>query len=76
MIRLTGMLGDGRKFLILGVDKENIRRLTNGHPIRCTAESVNIDRDVMIIYGDTLQDVADELSKAGLDLAIDQKAQA
>jgi len=74
MIRLTGTKADGRKFLILGVDKENIRRLTSGMPIRCTAESVGIERDVMIVYGDTLQDVADELSKVGLDL--EQKVQA
>lgn len=65
MIRLTGETADGRKFVLLGIDKENVRRLTSGHPIRCSAESVGIERDVIVAYGETLQAITDELAESG-----------
>jgi len=66
MIRMTGQTSEGRPFLLLGVDRENINRLTAGKPIICKGESVGIDRDVMVVFGETLQDVTDELAKAGI----------
>lgn len=66
MIRMTGKNAEGREFVLLGVDRENINRLTSGKPIICRAESVGIERDVMVVFGETLQDVADELAKAGI----------
>lgn len=74
MIRLTGKTGD-RAFLILGVDRDNINRLTSGKPIRVTAESVGIERDVMIIFGETLQSVTDELTAAGVVLPTPDKSE-
>ena len=74
MIRLTGKTGD-RPFLILGVDRENINRLTSGKPIRVTMESVDIERDVMVIFGETLQDVMDQLTSAGVELPRNGTAQ-
>ena len=65
MIRATGER-NGRPFLLLGVDRENINRLTSGKPIRCTMESVGIERDVLIVFGETLQDVTNELTAAGI----------
>lgn len=65
MIRATGE-ANGRPFLLLGVDRGNIDRLTSGKPIRVTMESVGIERDVLIIFGETLQDVATELTAAGI----------
>jgi hypothetical protein len=67
MIRATGT-AKGRKFLLLGVDRENINRLTAGKPIIVRAESLDLERDVMIVFGETLQDVADQLEKAGFNL--------
>lgn len=68
MIRMTGKSADGREFVLLGVDRENITRLTAGKPIICRAESVGIERDVMVVFGEGLQDVADELAKTGITI--------
>lgn len=76
MIRLTGESADGRKFVLLGIDKENVRRLTNGQPIRCSAESVGIERDVIVVYGESLQKITDELAEAGFIFPGNQQSQA
>lgn len=74
MIRATGE-ANGRPFLILGVDRENINRLTAGKPIRVTMESVGIERDVLIIFGETLQDVTNELMAAGMKIPAPENEQ-
>lgn len=74
MIRLKGN-ANGRQFLLLGLDRENINRLTSGQPIRVLADSVELEQDVLIVFGETLQDVADELVAAGIDLSIPAKAE-
>ena len=66
MIRATGRMKDGRLFLLLGVDRENINRLTSGKPIVCKGESVGIDRDVIIVFGETLKDVKIQLEGFGI----------
>ena len=49
---------------ILGIDAENVDRLKNGQPILvCLAELGGSD-DVLIMYGDTLQDIKNELERA------------
>jgi len=72
MIRATGRMKDGRLFLLLGVDRENINRLTSGKPIVCKGESVGIDRDVIIVFGETLKDVETELTSIGIPKAAQQ----
>ena len=66
MIRLTGKTAQGRDFILLGLDRENINRLTSGKPIVCRKETVNIERDVMIVFGETLGDVVKELEQNGI----------
>jgi hypothetical protein len=68
MIRATGKMKDGRPFLLLGMDRENITRLTAGKPIVVRMESVGIERDVLICFGETLQALTDELIEAGFVL--------
>lgn len=49
---------------ILGIDAENVKRLKDGKPIIvCLAELGGTD-DVIIMYGDTLDDVEAELKEA------------
>jgi hypothetical protein len=72
MIRATGRMKDGRLFLLLGVDRENINRLTSGKPIVCKGESVGIERDVIIVFGETLKDVETELTSIGIPKAAQQ----
>lgn len=75
MIRLTGSTND-RPFLLLGIDRENIDRLTSGKPIRVLMESIGIERDVLIVFGETLQNVTDELTAAGISLPSPPKTDA
>lgn len=74
MIRMTGRLANGIPFLLLGVDDENIKRLTSGQPIRCAGHTVGIDGDVLIVHGKTLDDVKDTLAKAGIPIPVNDDA--
>ena len=49
---------------ILGLDAENIRRLTSGQPIIVNLAEIGGTDDVMIIAGDTLADIKQELEAA------------
>lgn len=44
--------------IVLGLDKENIKRLTGGQPIHIKGKDLKIIEDVYIIYGPTLADIA------------------
>jgi hypothetical protein len=59
MIRAVMTKDNGRKLLILGVDKENIRRLTEcDEPLFLDGRTVQIDGiDLVILYGETIRDV-------------------
>lgn len=52
----------GNNNILLGVDKENIKRLTEGKPIRVRGKELEIEHDIFIVYGDTLDDIAKELN--------------
>lgn len=49
---------------ILGLDAENIKRLKQGKPILVSLAELGGTDDVLIMYGDTLDDIAKELEKA------------
>lgn len=75
MIRMTGVKSDGTPFMLLGVDRENINRLTSGKPIVCNRESLGVERDVMIVFGETLQDVINDLEKVGVTYVANNSSQ-
>jgi len=55
--------------VILGLDKENISRLTNDQPIVINLEPFGIDARLSIVYKDTLQEVKTELeNRLGIKL--------
>lgn len=57
----------GKKTLLLGVDRENMRRLMDEkRPIFVKGEPMELGFDVAIVFGETLQDVVEELHKAGI----------
>ena len=59
---LRARMNDGT--FILGIDAENVKRLKDGQPIIvCLSELGGMD-DVLIMYGDTLQDIKNELERA------------
>ena len=47
---------DGK--IVLGLDKVNIKRLTEGQPIHIQAKELKIEDDIYIIYGHELMDIA------------------
>jgi hypothetical protein len=47
--------------LILGLDKRNIERLTSDNPILFDGKPFGFEGQIAIVYGDTLQDIADGL---------------
>lgn len=49
---------------IIGLDAENIRRLTAGQPILVSLAELGGTDDVLIMAGQTLQDIARELEEA------------
>lgn len=49
---------------ILGLDAENIRRLTTGQPILVSLSQLGGTDDVMICYGETLEQIQRDLEKA------------
>ena len=49
---------------ILGIDAENVKRLMNNKPILVSLAELGGKDDVMIMYGDTLEDIAKELERS------------
>jgi hypothetical protein len=48
---------------VLGLDAENIRRLQAGQPILVSLAEMGGDDDVLIMAGETLNDIAADLEK-------------
>lgn len=48
----------------LGLDAENVRRLKEGKPILVKLAQLGGTDEVCIMYGETVQDIANELEKA------------
>lgn len=60
---------DGRDVLLLGLDDENVRRLTAGQPIFVDGtKNLLAPVDVLIMHGRTLDDVLAELRAAGVEM--------
>lgn len=59
---LRARLSDGS--FILGLDAENLKRLQAGQPIWADLTRQGGSDRVMIVYGNTLQDIARELEEA------------
>lgn len=49
---------------VLGIDAENVRRLKKGQPILVSLAQQGGTDDVMIMYGETLDDICRELEAA------------
>jgi hypothetical protein len=66
MMLASGTSGDGKPLYFVGLDAENIKRLTAGQPIHVRLEQVGGAGVVWLIYGHTLGDVINDLRKAGV----------
>ena len=52
--------------MILGIDAENVRRLKAGQPILKALSRFGGTDDVLILYGETIEDVKAQIVKAGM----------
>lgn len=67
MIRAV-LRGKDRQIAFFGIDADNIRRLQEGKPIFVDGEPLGLPIDVMIYYGEHMQDIIDELKAGGITL--------
>lgn len=69
MMRAVIKGATGRPLLVLGLDRENVLRLTAGKPIDIDGEEhgMGLPMDIFILFGESLQDIADELRAAGIE---------
>lgn len=49
---------------ILGLDAENVKRLKEGKPILLSLAGMGGNDDIMIMYGETLEEIKQELESA------------
>jgi hypothetical protein len=56
----------GKRTLLLGVDRENMNRLTDGKPIFVKGEPLGVNCDVVIVFGESLDQVVEDMHKAGI----------
>lgn len=67
MIKAAGTTGDGRRLLVLGLSAENMTRLLLGQPIRLECAELGLpDLQVVVVGGQTEQDIADDLVGHGV----------
>jgi len=69
MIRARATSADGRPVILLGLTRENIRRLVElGEPIHVSGESLGLESriaSVNIVFGETAQGIYDSLRAGG-----------
>lgn len=61
---------EGKEMLLLGLSRGNVDRLTAGQPIRLTrethGEAMGRDEAILILFGETEQDLYDSFVREGL----------
>lgn len=48
--------------IILGIDKENVKRLQEGQPIYVRGQDLAIANDIVIVYGETTAAIQKDLN--------------
>lgn len=74
MMKARTVTKDGRPVILIGLDRENTKRLHDGKPIRVDLREappkgllIPGGPILYLIAGETLKDIADELTKAGIE---------
>ncbi len=67
MVKFTASQPNGRTLVGIGISAWNVERLKQGKPIHLNFEALNLPWkiDLMIMYGETEQAIADELKEVG-----------
>ena len=48
------------KKILLGLDKTNVKRLKQGQPIFIKGSDIGLEKDIYILYGNSLKDIQKE----------------
>lgn len=59
---IRARLSDGT--FLFGIDAENVKRLKGGKPLNLDLRQLGGTEQVVVIYGETMQEIVDELEKA------------
>ena len=60
MIKARYTSETGEETILLGIDAENVKRLKDQKPILVRGAELDIDYDIWIVYGDTLEEIVDK----------------
>lgn len=66
MIRARGTTKDGRPLVLLGLSETNLVRWRQGQPINTSLAVLGLHAEVVIVYGQTEDDIRRELVEAGI----------
>lgn len=67
MIKAKITKQNGKQVILLGIDKENVKRLRKNKPIYIKGSDLLIDDDICIAYGNTLEDIMKEFNIPGIN---------
>jgi len=67
MLRMLGIAADGTKLVLLGLDDENVARLTGDQPIKVDCAELGLPGVIVtIVHGKTLDDIIARLETMGV----------
>jgi hypothetical protein len=70
MLKFTARTGDNRTLVVLGLEGENVRLLTEGKPLVADLAELGIPGIIVsLMYGETQDAILDELRGTGIKLA-------
>jgi hypothetical protein len=70
MLKMTARTGDNRTLVVLGLDRENVRLLTEGKPIVADLAELGIPGVIVsLMFGETQDAMLDELRGTGIKVA-------
>lgn len=68
MIKAVMTMKDGSPGLVLGLTKENVAKLRAGQPIHIEGKPLGLGIQIIVMYGDTPQQIVDQLREGGLEV--------
>lgn len=63
MIKAAGTGADGKRVVIFGLSEGNVARLREGKPMVVDLVPLGLEGTVLILYGETEEDIARELAQ-------------
>lgn len=65
MIKASGRRADGKPIIVLGLSARNVENLRDNKPILIHLEELGLEGDVIVLYGNTEDDIREDLRAIG-----------